>query len=208
MPGRVPAIERADSITVDPHKWFFQAYDIGGLVVRRREDLHSTFTRSPEYYRAADPTGEPLNWLEYSLEGTRRFRALKLWLSWKHLGSDGLGRLVEMNNDMAALLAGLIRDSDDFDAMPIEPELGVVCFRHLPGGRAAAQAIDPAALDRHQDLLQRRLEVSGEAWVSTTRLRGRTYLRAGVMNPMSGPSEIEGLLRSLRGLGAEVAAAG
>ena len=47
----MPGLERADSVTVDPHKWFFQAYDIGALVVRRREDLLRTFHESPEYYR-------------------------------------------------------------------------------------------------------------------------------------------------------------
>src|SRR5207237_735928 len=85
----VPALERADSVTIDPHKWFFQAYDIGGLLVRSRDDLHRTFRRSPEYYRSARPQDEPLNWAEYSLEGTRRLRALKLWMSWKHLGTKG-----------------------------------------------------------------------------------------------------------------------
>lgn len=196
---RVPALERADSVTIDPHKWFFQAYDIGALVVRRREDLHLTFRRAPEYYRSATPEDEPLNWLEYSIEGTRRLRALKLWASWKHLGSDGIGRLVEANLVLAARLAGMIRQADDFEALPAEPELGVVCFRHLPGGRPAGEH-DPAELDRHQDRLQRALEVSGEAWVSTTRLRGRTFLRAGVMNPTSSGTDLERLLGTLRRL--------
>lgn len=201
---RVPALERADSVTIDPHKWFFQAYDIGALVVRRREDLHATFRRAPEYYRSATPEDEPLNWLEYSIEGTRRLRALKLWASWKHLGSEGIGRLVEANLALAGRLAELIAAADDFEALPEQPELGVVCFRHLPGGRPAPgpdpAALDPAALDRHQDRLQRALEVSGEAWVSTTRLRGRTFLRAGVMNPISSGSDVERLLEALRRL--------
>ncbi len=86
---RVPGLERAESVTVDPHKWFFQAYDIGALVVRRREDLLSTFHSSPEYYASSRPEDEPLNWYQYSLEGTRRFRALKLWMSWKQVGTAG-----------------------------------------------------------------------------------------------------------------------
>jgi aromatic-L-amino-acid decarboxylase len=202
---RVPGLERADSVTIDPHKWFFQAYDIGALVVRRREDLQRTFKSSPEYYRSATPEDEPLNWLEYSLEGTRRFRALKLWMSWKHLGSEGLGRLVEMNDDLAATLARKIGGSPDFEALPQQPELSIVCFRHLPGGRAAS-SFDPADLDRHQDRLQRALEMSGEAWVSTTKLRGRTFLRAGVMNYTSTEADLDRLLATLRRLGSELAA--
>ncbi len=190
--GRVPGLELADSVTVDPHKWLFQAYDIGGLVFRRGEDLHATFDRSPEYYRSAMPETEPLNWLEYSMEGTRRFRALKLWASWKHLGSDGFARLVEHDNDVAAVLAAELQGASDFEVAVAPPDLSVVCFRHLVPGTSGDE------LDRHQDVLQRALEVSGEAWVSTTRLRGRTYLRAGVMNWLTTAEDVRGLLASLR----------
>ncbi|HVC13267.1 MAG TPA: pyridoxal-dependent decarboxylase [Acidimicrobiales bacterium] len=198
--ARVPGLELADSVTVDPHKWLFQAYDIGGLVVRRREDLHGTFDRSPEYYRSAVPGTEPLNWLEYSMEGTRRFRALKLWTSWKHLGSEGFARLVERDDDVAAFLAAAIDAADDFDMAVPEPELSIVCFRHLVPGMSGAE------LDAHQDRLQRALEVSGEAWVSTTRLRGRTYLRAGVVNWLTTEEDALRLLGSLRRLASRPAA--
>ena len=198
---RVRGLELADSVTVDPHKWLFQAYDIGGLVVRRREDLHATFRRSPEYYRSAVPETEPLNWLEYSMEGTRRLRALKLWTSWKHVGSEGFARLIEHDNDVAALLAAEIARSQDFDAAVSEPDLSIVCFRHLVPGMSDAE------LDVHQDRLQRALEVSGEAWVSTTRLRGRTFLRAGVMNWLTTPKDALGLLESLRRLARDLRAA-
>ncbi len=192
--GRVPGLELADSVTIDPHKWFFQAYDIGALVVREADDLHRTFRRAPEYYRSALPETLPLNWMEYSMEGTRRFRALKLWASWKHVGTAGLGAMVELNNDVAAFLAGVIRAAPDFEPAVEVPELSVVCFRHLPAG------LEGDELDAHQDRIQRALEVSGEAWVSTTRLRGRTYLRAGVMNWLSTTDDALGLLESLRRL--------
>ena len=140
---RVPALERADSVTIDPQKWFFQAYDIGGLLVRDGSLLEATFSHRPEYYRGGgDPERAPdahgsgeLDFYRLGIEGTRRFRALKLWLSWKHLGTRGLGRLVERNVDVAEALARLIAASPDFEAYPAEPELSVVCFRHLPDGR-------------------------------------------------------------------------
>jgi aromatic-L-amino-acid decarboxylase len=194
---RVEGLGAADSVTIDPHKWFFQAYDIGGLVVRRREDLQATFHRAPEYYRTTSPEDEPLNWYQCSMEGTRRFRALKLWLSWKHLGTEGFGRLVEANNDLAAFLAARLRESPDFEAVPPEPDLSVVCFRHRPGGSPS-----PEEMDAHQDRLQRALEVSGEGWVSTTRLRGRTFLRAGIVNYLSEESDVLELLAALRRLAA------
>jgi len=198
--GRVADLDCADSVTIDPHKWFFQTCDIGGLLVKRREDLPATFHREPEYYRSSEPESEPLHWYQYSIEGTRRFRALKLWLSWKHLGTEGLGRFIEANDDLAAYLARRCREADDLETVPPVPELSVVCFRHLPGGRAAASALDPQVLDRYQDRLQRALEVSGEGWVSTTRLRGRTYLRAGVVNYLSTEKDVDQILDALRRL--------
>jgi aromatic-L-amino-acid/L-tryptophan decarboxylase len=222
---RVPDLDRADSITLDPHKWFFQAYDIGGLLVRDGSHLAATFGgRSPEYYRGGETPGraqpgqpdgpspdtdgtgddpaDQLNFYKLSFEGTRRWRAIKLWMSWKHLGTAGFGRLIEVTDDLAAHLAHRCAEADDFEAIPESPDLSVVCFRHLPGGRAAALRRPPAELDAHQDRLQRELEVSGDGWLTTTRLRGSTYLRAGIVNYLSTEDDIDHLLETLRALAA------
>jgi glutamate/tyrosine decarboxylase-like PLP-dependent enzyme len=218
---RVPGLELADSVTVDPHKWFFQAYDIGGLVVRDGSLLQRTFgAKQPEYYRGGEPTapasqhddhvdhvdhddhdGTPgqLNFYKLGFEGTRRWRALKLWMSWKHVGTTGFGRLVADNIDAAALLAKRCAESDDFEALPPEPALSVVCFRHLPPG-----ATDGARLDDHQDALQAALEADGDGWLSTTRLRGSTWLRAGIVNPHTTPADIDRLIVTLRRLAADL----
>ena len=193
---RVPGLGRADSIAIDPHKWFFQAYDIGALVVRRRTDLRDTFSRSPEYYVSNRPEDAPLNWYEYSIEGTRRFRALKLWMSWKHLGTRGLGSLIERDVDLAAYLAERIRVADDFD-LAVDPELSVVCFRHLPPG---CEAWPPTRLDAYQREMQRALERDGTAWVSLTTLLGRTYLRAGIVNYLADRAQIDAMVQALRAL--------
>lgn len=236
--ARVADLERADSVTVDPHKWLFQAYDIGGLMVRDGSALGQAFGgRRPEYYRAghghdngtgAGATGaaatgtsaassgthdgeaeddghgaaDQLNFWRLGFEGTRRWRALKLWLSWKHVGSSGFGRLVEANDDLAAHLAERVAAADDFEALPAVPELSVVCFRHLPDGRSRPAAGTQAgtALDAHQDRLQQALEASGEGWLTTTRLRGATYLRAGILNTQSTVDDVDQLLEILRRL--------
>ena len=217
---RVPGLHLADSITIDPHKWFFQAYDVGALLVRDGAHLRQTFDRTPEYYRGGegpagdrdvDPAGEgdaghqdahagQLNFYKLGFEGTRRWRALKLWASWKHLGTTGFGRLIEANDDVAAYLAARCREADDLEALPEDPELSVVCFRHLPGGAAAARAMPAAALDAHQDRLAAALEASGDGWLSTTTLRGSTYLRAGVVNYLTTEADIDHLLATLRRL--------
>jgi aromatic-L-amino-acid decarboxylase len=211
---RVPDLDRADSVTVDPHKWFFQAYDIGGLLVRDGRGLAAVFGgRAPEYYRGGETQGsalpddhredehdEPadqLNFYKLSFEGTRRWRALKLWMTWKHLGTSGFGRLIEANDDLAAYLAARCAEADDLEALPAQPELSVVCFRHVPPDLAGAE------LDAHQDRLQAALEASGDGWLTTTRLRGATWLRAGIVNYLSTETDIDRLLDTLRHLAAQ-----
>jgi glutamate/tyrosine decarboxylase-like PLP-dependent enzyme len=207
----VPSLERADSITIDPHKWFFQAYDIGALLVWDGSQLEATYSYRPEYYRgggAADRapdahgSGE-LDFYRLGMEGTRRFRALKLWLSWKHLGTRGLGKLVEMNVDIAAALSSQIAASEDFEILLAEPALSVVCFRHLPDGHAGGDAATRDAIDVHQDALQGALEHSGRGFLTTTRLNGRTWLRAGVLNYMATEADMTALLDDLRAIAAD-----
>jgi aromatic-L-amino-acid decarboxylase len=210
--ARVRDLELADSVTVDPHKWMYQAYDIGGLVVRDGSLLEATFGRKrPEYYRGGDAPDArdkapdehmkagQLNFYRLGFEGTRRWRALKLWLSWQHLGTSGFGRLIDMNLELAAYLAERVNEANDFEALPREPELSVVCFRHLAPGLAEGD------LDDHQDRLQSALEASGEGWLSTTRLRGSTWLRAGLLNPTSSHEDVDQLLSTLRRLASKTA---
>jgi len=109
--------------------------------------------------------------------------------------------LIEHNDDLAAYLVKRCKESGEFEVVPEEPELSVVCFRHVPPG------MDPSELDAYQDRLQRALEVSGEGWVSTTRLRGRTYLRAGVVNYLSTEADVDRILDALRRLSKDAAAA-
>ncbi len=107
-----------------------------------------------------------------------------------------------MNDDIAAYLAARCAEADDLETLPAEPELSVVCFRHLPGGAAAAAAMSPHDLDAHQDRLAAALEASGDGWLSTTTLAGATWLRAGVVNYLTTEADIDRLLATLRRLAA------
>jgi glutamate/tyrosine decarboxylase-like PLP-dependent enzyme len=138
-----------------------------------------------------------LNFWKLGFEGTRRWRALKLWLSWKHVGTAGFGRLIEANVDLAAHLAARVADAPDFEALPAVPPLSVVCFRHRPLGLAEGHD-----LDTHQDRIQTALEASGDGWLSTTRLRGSTWLRAGILNTQATIADVDRLLEHVRELAA------
>jgi glutamate/tyrosine decarboxylase-like PLP-dependent enzyme len=111
---------------------------------------------------------------------------------------------VERNVEVAEAVAREIAASPDFEACPAEPELSVVCFRHLPAGQDAADQAGRDALDVHQDALQAALERSGRGFVTTTRLQGRTWLRAGILNYMASEADAAGLLEDLRQLASEM----
>ena len=129
---------------------------------------------------------DQLNFYKLGFEGTRRWRALKLWMSWKHLGTDGFGRLIEANDDLAALprRAAAPRPTTSRrcpESRTSRSSASATC----PAAARRALALPPAELDAHQDRLQRALEVSGDGWLTTTRLRGSTWLRAGIVNYLS-----------------------
>jgi glutamate/tyrosine decarboxylase-like PLP-dependent enzyme len=114
-------------------------------------------------------------------------------MSWNFLGTEGFARLIEHDIDLTNHLAGRCR-AEGFEV--IQPELSVLCFRHLPEG--------VSDVDAYQDRLQRALEESGEGWVSTTTLRGHTFLRAGIVNYLSTNADadrmVDALLRLSHGL--------
>jgi len=190
--GSLHGMERADSLTIDPHKWLFQSHDIGALLTPHRKILHSVFSDRPEYCVAGD-NDEPLHWYQWGVEGTRRCRGLKLWLSWKHLGTDGLGKLVDYGCEMAHQLAGRLEAAGDFEVHPSLPELSVVTFRHAPAG------VPERALDRYQLALQRRLEASGHVWVSMTKLKGRPLPAGGVAQLLHNGGNARGVDTALSG---------
>src|SRR5262245_19912859 len=94
--ARLRGIERADSVTIDPHKWLFQPFSLGGLFVRERSALEASFRVDPGYLsKKLDPEANRVDFYHYSLEGSRPFRGLKLWLSLMALGRSGLAARVE-----------------------------------------------------------------------------------------------------------------
>ena len=160
-------IERADSVTVDPHKWLYQPMECGGVLVRDGALLAPTFTVHPDYLddTGTHATGE-VNLSDRGLQLSRGFRALKVWMSVQAFGLAAFRTAIARNLDLAAYAEELVRGQAELTLMA-PATLGIVCFRReWPG-------CDEAETERRGIALADALERSGTALVSTTRLAGR-----------------------------------
>jgi aromatic-L-amino-acid decarboxylase len=198
---RLGGIEQADSVTIDPHKWLFQPFSLGGLFVRNGRALNDSFRIEPGYLKKAlEAEPERLDFYHYSLEGSRPFRGLKLWFTLKTLGRRGLGRLVDRTMDVAGHLERRVRESDCFEPFPAPMECASVCFRYLPGWarRAPAGTLQRPAvrdrLNRAQVRIQQTVEKGGFAWFPTIAMGRIVYFRFGVFNYLTRREDVDAVL--------------
>ena len=191
-------IERADSVTLDPHKWLFQPYGAGALMVRDREALPAVFSTRAAYLDECGNDPERVNFFDMGPELSRPLRGLGLWLLGRTLGRKGLAEAVEHGADLADFAAHRLRAGPDWELVT-EPSLGIVCFRAVP------RDLPDEALDRVQLEAAARLREEGFAFVTTTKVRGRRVLRLAILHPATGPKDIDETLERLARHASEVA---
>jgi aromatic-L-amino-acid decarboxylase len=170
-------LEQVDSLSMDPHKWLFQPFEIGCLLVRSAGWLRDTFQTRPEYLKDAVPAEDEVNLSDYGVQLTRSFRALKLWMSFKIFGLQAFREAVAKGVDLAEFAEAGLRESGRWEIVT-PAQLAVVTFRHAT-----------ATGEAHTRLVERLVE-DGSAMVSTTVLRGRTVLRLCTINPRTTESDI------------------
>ena len=184
-------IERADSVTLDPHKWLYQPFECGCLLVREGRLLEEAFRVSPHYLKdtaaAGGEVGE-VNFADRGLQLSRMARALKVWMSVSAFGSDAFRSAIDRALDLALLAQRRIEQSEELEL--ISPaRLGIVCFRRRFGAGRSEEEIE--ALNRR---LVTALDQSGYGLVSSTRLRGSYAIRLCVLNHTSGEADVLGVL--------------
>jgi glutamate/tyrosine decarboxylase-like PLP-dependent enzyme len=189
-------IERADSITIDPHKWMFVPFACGAILVRGGgRILRDAFDITPEYL-SEERGGADVDYdfFRYGQLGTRRFNALKIWMALKFMGTRGYAEIIERQIELARYLATRLDELKDFERVG-EVETAVCCFRFLP---EEVRAQDGAIRDAWQQKLQQRLERSRQAWLSTTVLKGRRALRVNVNSFLTERRHIDDLVELLK----------
>jgi aromatic-L-amino-acid decarboxylase len=172
--SRLRGIERADSITIDPHKWMYVPNESGCVLVRERKLLRSSFGEQPAYLKdSADRMDVLPDFYREGLQGSRRAKAFTLWATLLVYGADTLAQAIERNVELIRVLRDRVRAQPDFEVCH-EPDLGLLCFRFAPAGKTTEEQ------DELNRMIQRRVEASGVAWFATTVLRGRVVLRVNI----------------------------
>ena len=216
-------IAEADSITVDPHKWFYIPFEAGGILVREGDFLRKSFLVHPEYYmervlqehgqakgttgadtgrlvlpdRRGFHMGDKVNFFQYGVQGSRRFNAFKVWLAFKMVGRRQYAAWVENDIELARILAAMLRREREFRL--IGPStLGICNFRWEPASGDGSGGFSPEEIDQLNRDLQELIEQEGDAWFSHTILKGRVSLRVNVENRRMEQADIARLVRVLK----------
>ncbi len=192
-------IERADSLTVDPHKWFYQPYEIGCLLVKDASWLSGTFSEKPEYLRDIEGNESEINFYDYGIQLTRRFRALKFYMSIKTYGLDAFKDAVSYNIKLADDVEKMLRKSRNWEI--ISPAtLAVINFRYNPIGYDLTEK----EIDELNQKISQKIMESREAFLVTTILNKQVVLRMCLINPKTTMQHIKETLQLCNEFGQEI----
>jgi aromatic-L-amino-acid/L-tryptophan decarboxylase len=192
-------IERADSLTVDPHKWFFQPYEIGCLLVKDASWLSNTFSEKPEYLRDIEGNESEINFYDYGIQLTRRFRALKFYMSIKTYGLNAFKEAITYNINLAEETEDMLRKSKNWEIVS-PATLAVINFRYNPIGLNLSEK----DLDALNQQISAKLLASKEALLVTTVLQNQVVLRMCLINPKTTLEDIRETLQQCNGYAEEI----
>jgi len=189
-------IEQADSVTVDYHKSFFQPVSCSALLVRNRHHL-SCVTWHADYLNpfCARQEGPP-NLVDKSLQTTRRFDALKLWLTLRTVGADALGEAFDTVIQRARQAYLLLLSEPDIQVIH-QPQLSTLVFRYQPAG------VDDQTLNRINPAIRSDIMRSGKAMIAGTRVHDRQYLKFTLLNPQTGLADIRAIVELIKQYGGQ-----
>ncbi|HVO62855.1 MAG TPA: pyridoxal-dependent decarboxylase [Terriglobales bacterium] len=197
--NRFQGLELADSISLDPHKWLYQPLDCGCILYRDTDAARKAFSHTGEYARVlSDDPIEGFAFFDESIELSRRFRALKVWLSLRYHGRDAFRDAIKNDLAHARRLAECIVEEPELELVaPVE--LSAVCFRYLGKG-----GMSQAELNRRNASILKRVNERGRVYLSNATLRAKFCLRACVVNHRTTDADIDAVVPEVLAAAADV----
>jgi glutamate/tyrosine decarboxylase-like PLP-dependent enzyme len=200
-------LERADSISLDPHKWLYVPIDSGCLLFRDEARARAAFSfDGADYIKVHEQNeAEAFAFWNYGPELSRRFRALKIWLTLRYYGVRRIARTITEDNAIAAYLGQQVEAATDFELLAT-PELSICCFRYVPpafqsrlkSDDEAAHAAADAELDQLNTQIMNAVQRGGRAYLSSATIRGKFALRACITNFRTTRADIDQTLGIIR----------
>ena len=190
-------LERADSVSLDPHKWLYVPVDAGCLLFRDASAAMAAFnTEDADYIKTHGYSDEEaFAFWDYGVELSRRFRALKVWLTLQYYGTRRIAEAISEDISLAAYLGDLVSNADDFELLaPVE--LSICCFRYVP--RAG---MSDEELNRLNERVMELVQKGGRAYVSNATVQGRFALRACITNFRTTKADIDATVAAIRDAG-------
>ena len=207
-------LELADSISLDPHKWLYTPVDCGCLLFHDGATARKAFVTEADYIKVHESEEiESFAFWDYGFELSRRFRALKVWLTLKYYGAAGLIAAIQDDIAMAHYMGERIQAEPDFELLaPVQ--LSICCFRYVPARlRSQIKAADHvpderlrAQLNRLNERIMHRVQRGGRAYLSNAMLRGQFALRACIINFRTTRDDIDLTLETVREAAREIEA--
>jgi glutamate/tyrosine decarboxylase-like PLP-dependent enzyme len=193
-------IERADSVSLDPHKWLFVPVDAGCLLFRDPAAAAAFSTEDADYIKLHGHADDAaFAYWDYGVELSRRFRALKVWLTLGFYGVRRLAEAISEDNSLAAYLGEIVTKADDFELLaPVE--LSICCFRYVP----AELKGNDAELNKLNEKIMALVQKGGRAYLSNATIDGKFALRACITNFRTTKADIEQTVETVREAGGQL----
>lgn len=194
-------LEEADSIALDPHKWLYSPLEAGCTLVKDRKHLLDAFSSHPSYYNFTNNDDIPSqNFYEYGLQNSRGFRALKVWMSLQHVGSNDYAKMITEDVSLSKLMYKLAAEHPELEA--VTQSLSITTLRYLPAEKDMAS--NEEYLHKLNEAILNELQKDGEVFLSNALVNDKYCLRGCIVNFRTSEQDIHEIINIITKKGKQV----
>jgi L-2,4-diaminobutyrate decarboxylase len=194
-------IDRADSISLDPHKMMFMPLSLGTVMVKNQNHFEETFkVNAPYIFNKTQKNLGCLNIGERTIQCSRGMDAFKLWICLKHYGIRYFADMMDHCTAMTHYLYERLEHEEDFEPLN-RPESNILCFQHIP---ETLKSENQEAIGQFNFDTRNALNQTGKAWITTTIFAGKRLMRTTIINPRTNKEHVDQLIKDIREVGKKV----